>query len=184
MRKWFLIAAAVALPLAVALAGGDTKSVQLREASVRTGPKHFKPLLATLKYGEKVEVVAGPDAGWYQVRLADGKTGYIHETAVTEQELAKIDASGQGTSGSGSAADNTAIAGKGFAKKSAGGATSDEVALAGKGFNPQVEKQYRVDHGELEEGFKKVEAMQRRKVSDEDLQRFLADGKLGDGKGQ
>ena len=54
-------------PLA-ALAAGDFLTVKLREASVRTGPKHFKPILVTLKYGEKVEVLDSKD-GWLEVEF-------------------------------------------------------------------------------------------------------------------
>jgi hypothetical protein len=181
MRKFLVAAVVIALPFAVALAGGDTKSVQLREAAVRAGPKHFKPLVATLAYADKVEVVSGPDAGWFAVRLADGRTGYMHETALTDAPLTRV-AAGAGTQGGGQ--DEVAAGGKGFAPAHVGAASQDEVALAGKGFNPQVEKQYRADHRELEEGFRKVDLLSKRRVSDADERRFLADGKLGDAAGE
>lgn len=159
MRKWLLIAAlAVSLPAAI-VAASDLMSVKLREAAVRAGPKHFKPVVATLKYGDQVEVLSNKD-GWLEVRLPDGRRGFLHESATTDKPLPKLPAGAEGTQAS--------------------GVSREEVALAGKGFNPQVERQYRTDHRELEAGFAKVDAMERRWVSAAELDMFLTEGKLGE----
>jgi len=148
-----------ALAPAAALAAGTFMTVKLREASVRSGPKHFKPVVATVRYGEQVEIVSR-QKDWYEVLASGGVKGYLHETVVTDRPVAKIQGDSAGTG-----ADRV---------------SKDEIALAGKGFNPQVEGQYRQDNPDLAEAFRKVDAMERREVGREELERFLSEGKLGD----
>ncbi len=148
----------VALAAGVALAA-EIMNVKLREATVRSGPKHFKPAVATLKYGDTVEVLE-TNEGWLKVRLRDGQTGYLHESAVTDEKLPKELPGGGGTAAPSSV-------------------SRDEVSLAGKGFNPQVEKKYREQRPNLEQHFKQVDAMERRAVSARELDAFLRDGQLG-----
>lgn len=157
------IVLAVLAPPAVAIAGGELFTVKIREASVRSGPKPFRPIVATVKYGEKVEVVTPAKDGWLEVSAPGGKRGFLHESAVTDKEVTKAEGGAKGTGGKSSA-------------------SSDEVALAGKGFNPQVEARYRADHKELEEAYRKVDAMEKRNVPGEELEAFLRDGQLGDSR--
>src|SRR5205823_5833031 len=114
MRKlpWIVIALA-AVPL-VALAG-EMLNVKLREATVRAGPKHFKPVVAVVRYGEQVEVLSSKD-GWLEVVAPHGEKGFLHESATTDKPIAKAAADAEGTSGGG-ARDETSMAGKGFAGK-------------------------------------------------------------------
>ena len=125
-RSWILAVVVAACPL-VAFAANAALTVKIREASVRAGPKAFKPIVATVKYGDKVERLADTKDGWVEVKTGAGAKGFLHESALTEREVAKIEGDPKGTGGGRSVA------------------SSDEVALAGKGFNPQVEAQYRAD---------------------------------------
>lgn len=148
--------AAILFAAGVALAA-DLLNVKIREATVRSGPKHFKPAVATLKYGDQVEQLESKD-GWFQVRTRDGAVGYLHESAVTDEKLMELPAGAGATPSS---------------------VSRDEVSLAGKGFNPQVEKKYREQRPNLEAQFRKVDAMERRAISAAELDRFLQEGQLG-----
>ncbi len=117
-------------------------------------------MLATLKYGDPVEVVSKKE-GWLDVK-AGGKRGFVHETAVTERKLPKVAPGSEGTQ-------STTV-------------SRDEVALAGKGFNPQVENEYRAGKPELNDEFALVDAMERRAVAPAELEQFMDAGKLGDGR--
>jgi uncharacterized protein YgiM (DUF1202 family) len=161
MKRVSLLSAALLLALGAAVAAGELLTIQLREATVRSGPKHFRPVVGTVKYGERIEVLKKEDGGWLHVRLPDQRTGYLHETATTEKPLPKL---APGTAGT-----------------QPGSVSRDEVALAGKGFNPQVERQYREDHRELEWAFQRVDYMEQRRVVDRaELERFLSEGQLGE----
>jgi hypothetical protein len=64
------------------------------------------------------------------------------------------------------------------ARRTAGtGTTADEVALAGKGFNEQVEQQYRQT---TDLDYTWVDRMAAMKVSEAEMEQFLKQGKLGE----
>ncbi len=161
--RWFRVAlAAVALCGAGAAVAADVLQVKVREAKVRSAPKHYKPAVDTVKYAEPVEVLA-TDAGaqgWLKVRTPRAHEGYLHESAVTDEDLPEPKA--------------------GSEFGAAGGVSQDEVALAGKGFNPQVEKKYRDKNPDLEGAFAEVDRMEKRKIEESDLDAFFQQGKLLD----
>jgi len=136
-----------------ALAG--PMSVQVRDAKVRAKPSQLGAVVASVDYGAKVE--AGTlDKGWYPVTTADGKTGWLHGSALSEKPIAM----------------------RSGATDAATGASSDEVALAGKGFNEQVEAKLRKE-GKLD--YTWVDRMSAFKVEPEAISKFLTQGHLQGG---
>jgi hypothetical protein len=174
MRLWGT--AAGVLLLAGGVAASELVNVKLREATVRSGPKPFKTAVGTAKFGDRLEVT-GKQEGWLEVKLPDGKTGFLHESATTDKPLTKT-AAGGGTSGGGSR-DETAMAGKGFRKM--GGGSAEDAALADSPFGPKGEKAYRTKHPEVEPKYAQVDGIEKRSVQAAELEKFLSEGKLGGG---
>ncbi|MEN6428876.1 MAG: SH3 domain-containing protein [Phycisphaerales bacterium] len=145
-----VVAALLAISAGTALAG--SLNVQVRNGKVRATPSQLGKVVADVAYGATVE--AGTlQNGWYPVTLPDGKTGWLHESALTKKRIAM-------SAGTGDAAT---------------GASSDEVALAGKGFNAQVEAKMKAD-GKLDYAW--VDRMAAFKVSEDQIAFFRAQGKL------
>ncbi len=129
-----------------------TMSVQVQSGQVRSTPSFLGGVVATVGYGQPVEVVStqGP---WRQVKAPDGSVGWMHETALTAKRA---------SASSGGAA--------------AAGASGDEMALAGKGFNRDVEAQFKAAHADAD--FTWVDRMGALKVSGAEIERFVSGGGL------
>ena len=146
---------AVLLAISVSAAVTASMSVQVRNAKVRATPSQLGRVVATVEYGAAVQTGA-LQRGWYPVTLPDGKTGWLHESALSKKPI-KMQA---GTS------------------DAATGVSSDEVALAGKGFNEQVEAKLKAD-GKLDYAW--VDRMATFEVSEEQIKAFRAAGHLPGG---
>ena len=94
--------------------------------------------------------------GWYPVTTADGKSGWLHESALSRKPIVMR----AGTS------------------DAATGVSSDEVALAGKGFNEQVEKKLRTE-GKLDYSW--VDRMSAFTVGADQIRQFRTQGNLPGG---
>lgn len=146
---------AVLLVICAGVAIAGPMSVQVRSAKVRGTPSQLGPIIATLDYG--VQVQAGTsDKGWYPVTTADGKTGWLHESALSKKPIVM----------------------RAGTNDAATGASSDEVALAGKGFNEQVEAKLRSE-GTLD--YTWVDRMSAFKVEPNEISQFLTQGHLPGG---
>lgn len=133
-------------------------SVQVREAELRSSPSYLSGVIATLSYGDRVDVQE-KRAGWYRVSSGP-HSGWLHESAVTEKRI--VMEAGE--------------------EDVAAGASDTEVALAGRGFNEEVESRYASEQGldyseidELEAGYD---------YSFEELSAFLEKGGLDVGGSQ
>jgi SH3-like domain-containing protein len=146
---------AITVPICVGMALAAPMSVQVRNAKVRATPSQLGKTVATADYGAVVETGALQN-GWYPVTLADGKTGWLHESALSQKAVTMR----AGTS------------------DVATGASSDEVALAGKGFNEQVEAKMRAD-GKLD--YTWVDRMSKFEVSPDQIVEFRKQGNLTGG---
>ena len=135
------------------VAHAATMNVQVQAGQVRGTPSFLGNVVATLGYGQPVEVV-GTQGAWHQVRTADGKSGWMHDSALTSKRIAAQ---------SGGANART-------------GASGDEMALAGKGFNSDVEAQFRAAHAEAD--FTWVDKMATLKASSAEIARFVQSGGL------
>ena len=130
-------------------------SVQVRDGKVRATPSQLGRVVATVAYGAVVDAGA-PQNGWYSVTTADGKTGWLHESALSKKPIVMR----AGTS------------------DAATGASSDEVALAGKGFNEKVEAKMKAD-GKLD--YTWVDRMAAFQVGADQIATFRAQGNLPGG---
>jgi SH3-like domain-containing protein len=146
---------AVLLAVSAGAALAAPMSVQIRNCKVRATPSQLGAVVATVDYGVVVQAQA-VQKGWYPVTTPDGKTGWVHESALSRKPVAMR----AGTS------------------DAATGVSSDEVALAGKGFNEQVEAKLRAD-GTLD--YTWVDRMSKLEVGPEQIAKFRAQGNLPGG---
>ncbi|AMK10997.1 hypothetical protein AWY79_07660 [Pseudodesulfovibrio indicus] len=146
-----LLAVAATMALAAQL-----MSVQVRTGQLRDKPGFLSRVVAELPYGDKVEF-KGENGDWRQVKASrDGKTGWMHVSALTEQEIILNPTD----------------------KDVEAAANSDELALAGKGFNKQVEEQYKK---ETRLDYSQVDKMEKIVVPQQYVQEFIQVGRLAKG---
>ena len=149
---------AVLLVLSASLAGvalAASMSVQVKQSKVRATPSQLGGVVATVQYGDMVEVGV-PQKGWFAVTTKDGKKGWLHESALSDKPFAMS-----------AGATDAAV-----------GVSSDEVALAGKGFNERVEAKLRAD-GTLD--YTWVDRMMAFDVSADQISAFRRQGNLPGG---
>lgn len=152
MKNLVFISLCLGVMLQGAMAFGRTMNVQVREGELRIRPSFLGAVVATVQYGDQVEVTANQGA-WRRVRMAETE-GWIHESALTRKQI-------------------TWQAG---VRELSGAATQDELALAGRGFNAQVEGQFRADNQRID--FRWVDAMEALRKSPFQIRRFLVEGGL------
>ena len=128
-------------------------SVQVKLAHVRKKPSFLSPALALMGYGDRVSVIGDDSPDWIQVKAGNTR-GFIHHSALTPKQV-------------------ILSPGAMNVQKSA---SSDEIVLAGKGFNQQVEGKFRADNPNL--NFAAVDKMETYKVSENQMRKFLAQGKI------
>ena len=145
----------VLLVFSAGVAFAAQMSVQVRDGKVRATPSQLGRVVATVAYGAVVEAGV-PQNGWCPVTTADGKTGWLHESALSKK----------------------AIAMRAGATDAATGVSSDEVALAGKGFNEQVEAKLKKD-GKLD--YTWVDRMAAFTTTSDRIEQFRAQGHLAGG---
>jgi len=158
--KTAVLLVSLTLLVSNARGGDDLMSVQVKEGQLRATPSFLGKVVARLEYGDRVEVLREEDR-WIQAR-SGRKTGWIHESALTEKEIVL-------TAG----------------KKDVGtAASSDELALAGKGFNADVEKEFKAQNKDID--FTWIDRMEKMTISPKEMVAFLEKGdvrsKEGGGK--
>jgi len=141
-----------ALGLACAVQA-ETMRVQVQSGQVRSAPSFLGEVVTTVAYGQAVETL-GVQNAWQQVRTADGKTGWLHTSALTTKRIA-------------TQAGNTAVS---------AGASGDEMALAGKGFSADVEAKFKADNAGID--FTWVDRMAKMNASPSEITRFAKAGGL------
>jgi uncharacterized protein YraI len=151
--------AAAALMLAAAvLAGAQARqmSVTVKEAQARASASFLSPVVGTLAYGDRVDVLAeqGP---WVRVALPSGGAGWLHSSALDRKRIV-LQAGGSVQQP----------------------ASSGDVALAGKGFNKEIEDRYRK---ETDLDYSGVDRMEQFTVTPEQIAAFVRSGGL-EGGGQ
>ena len=147
----FVLAAATAFA-----ADPSQMSVQVEQVKVRATPSALGKIVGTLTYGDRVTILdqpAGAPESWRKVSMADGTTGWVNLSALTEKTI-KLQAGSQSAQT---------------------GASSGEVALAGKGFNPDVEKEYKAE-GHVD--YTWVDRMKTYNPTDDQVASFLKEGGL------
>jgi len=153
MRRRILIGLGILLlsGLLPAWAAAKTMSVQVRKGQVRGTPSFLGQVVGPVNYGDRLEVVVEQHP-WMQVRLADGRTGWIHESALSAKPI--VMRAGQQTV--------------------ATGASGDELALAGKGFSSDVEAAFKAQNKEID--FTWVDRMEKMTATHAAATEFLRKG--------
>ena len=146
----FLAAIAAIIISAVSAESGEMMSVQVKSTPVRETPSFVGKAIATLSYGDRVEVISNQGV-WTKIRTADA-TGWTHNSALSTKRI--VLRSGGETAQS--------------------RASSDELALAGKGFNSDVESEYKKQHGNID--FTPIDRMEKVRISSTEIQSFLKEG--------
>lgn len=147
------------LVLATIVLAAQMMSVEVRSGQMRERPGFLGRMITILPYGDRVDIQA-EEGDWRKVTSkTQGKTGWMHISALTEQEIIL----------------------KPTNKDVEAAAQTDELALAGKGFNKQVEEKYQ-EEAKLD--YSKVDAMEDYSVSQDEVQDFVKSGDLGQGGGQ
>ncbi|MDO9695242.1 MAG: SH3 domain-containing protein [Candidatus Latescibacteria bacterium] len=152
MRRSLLLVAALVIGVA-AWAAVQQMSVQVRTGQLRATPSYLGKVAAAVAYGDRLTVV-GKQGAWYSVKDARGRTGWIHESALTTKRV---------------------VLKSGDADVAAG-AGGDEIALAGKGFNEQVENEFKAR--ETGADYAWVDRMEAMVVTPEQAVAFLAAGEV------
>ncbi len=142
----------------VVWAAAEVMNVQVRTTKLRSRPSFLGSTVAEVGYGAQV-TVKGRQGPWIEVTALDGESGWLHESALSEDELAMV---------SGTIDAKT-------------GASGEEIALAGKGFNDQVENEYKKKHGDLD--YTWVDLMEKIVITSEQAEAFLAAGQIVPAKG-
>jgi len=127
--------------------------VQVQTGQLRKTPSYLAEVLASLPYGQSVETL-GTQSAWQQVRTLDGKTGWMHSSALTTKRIAVRSTAAPGSTG----------------------ASGDELALAGKGFSADVEAKFRAEHADID--FAWVDKMGQANATAEQIRQFVREGGL------
>ena len=151
MKKWILICCAALM--ATGAWAAKEMSVQVRDGQLRNRASFLGAVVGTVAYGDRV-TVNQTQAGWCEVSLA-GKTGWIHESALTPKKV---------------------VLASGTADARVQSVGSEEVALAGKGFSKEVEAEYKKQNQDVD--YTWVDWMGQQTVSSERLVAFLKQGNL------
>jgi SH3-like domain-containing protein len=137
----------------VVLAAGEKMSVQVKSGQLRATPSFLGSVVATVAYADRV-TVAGKQDPWFKVTDARGRTGWIHQSALTKKRIVL--------------SAGTADAGKGV--------SGEELSLAGKGFNSQVEAEFKAENKDID--FTWVDRMGTFVVTPDEATAFLAKGEV------
>ncbi|MFA6497971.1 MAG: SH3 domain-containing protein [Desulfurivibrionaceae bacterium] len=136
-----------------ALAKQEWLSVAVRNGALRQQPMPFGKVVASLGYGERVNVL-GEQGLWLRVRdQGQGREGWMHRASLIAKAITLKPGERVGP-----------------------GASEDELALGGKGFNAQVEAEYKARGKNLD--YASVDWMERIQVSPEAMREFLTKGGL------
>lgn len=136
---------------------GDTLTVTKKATKLRAQKKLFAPGVADLKEGDRV-TLSSKDGAWLSVTWAGGGqavTGWLHESDVSAKK-------------------DVRLSGQGVREKY----TVSEAEAARKGFNPQVEKAYRDNNPDLEAAYRLVDQIQNPTIAEDEIERFLREGRL------
>jgi uncharacterized protein YgiM (DUF1202 family) len=136
----------------------ETVVVESDKVTVRDIAASYGEPVGTAKTGDRLAVVSRKGK-WIQVKLADGKTGWVAESALAKKDSAALDAyadvAGRRDAKTASGSDDTTAA--------KGGEEFDKLAKA-RGWDKD-----------------KVYAIEKRKVDPEAVRRFAAEGMVGGG---
>lgn len=159
MRKYVTsFLGAVMLVCGLAWAAGDMLSVQVKSGKLRSRPSFLGKVVGQMSYGQPV-TLKEQKGSWVKIVGANGESGWLHESALSDEEI---------TMKAGSEAVQV-------------GASSEELALAGKGFNPTVENEYQKENPDL--NYALIDRIETIVVTPEQAEAFLAAGQVEPNEG-
>ena len=132
-------------------ARNSTAWVSVRTINLKSSTGIFASNRGALAYGDEVRVLQ-VSGSWAEVRSSNNLTGWIKTANLSSRRITS-------TGGTSSA-------------------SASEVALAGKGFDRDVENAYKAG-GNL--NYTDVDRTEELVVSDDDLYRFITEGRLSEG---
>lgn len=154
MTALAVVLAAQAAPALFGPSGPPAEmSVQVQSGQVRATPSFLGQVVATVKYGDRLDVVEQQN-GWTKVRTPAGKEGWMHDSALTRKRVVM----------------------KAGAEDVQASASGEELALAGKGFNSDVEAEFKNQNKDID--FTWVDRMLKYKVTPEEMRAFLKEGEV------
>ena len=134
-------------------------SVQVKEGQMRSTPSFLGSVLASLAYGDRVELIEDKGA-WKRVAIGGGRVkGWVHMSALSTKKIVLR---------AGTADVQT-------------GASSSELALAGKGFNAKVEAEFKNKNKNID--YTWVDRMEMLAVKPDQMQAFLKQGQVNPPEG-
>jgi SH3-like domain-containing protein len=157
-----LLAASCLLLLMASGSAGESRkamSVQVRQGQVRATPSFLGKIVATLSYGDRVEVLEEKEPWIKVLPPRKGAPGWMHSSALSAKRIVL----------------------KAGAKEAEAAASRGELALAGKGFNADVEAEFKKKHRDVD--FTWIDRMQAMNVPQEDIGAFLREGGLAPAQG-
>lgn len=156
--RWWLWMALVAVGTSALAAAPSEMSVQVKNGQLRASPSFLGKVIDPVAYGDRVTVVQ-QQGDWIKIGAPGGKTGWIHQSALTPKRIVVKAGSGDVQTG----------------------ASGSELALAGKGFNSDVEAEFKANNQDVD--FTWVDKMEKMKVSAEESAAFLKQGGVSPAKG-
>ena len=138
---------------------GEVVTVRAVSARVQKAAKYLSKTLAEVGRGEQLTLQEDEKGDWLRVTLRSGEEGFINRSYVFEEKVTLSSRPG-GNDGS---------------------ANAREVELAGRGFTPEVEKEYRGGHQDMDAAFKDVDAIEKVKPDMSAVVDFAQQGGVGGG---
>ena len=159
MKKWSWRGSAgtlilLGLPLLCAVAwAAEQLMVIEKEAAIRRDKRTYSPRVGTVTEGKEVTVLE-KDPPWIRVEYGTVQ-GWMNESSVTDDRSLVLSSDA-----------------------SARGVRATEQSAAGRGFTPEVEKEYRKANPDLKPAFDFLDQVEKTKVPDETIIKFIEAGKL------
>lgn len=153
---------AVAVLAWVNMAAAETVYVRAKTAQLRAGKTSLDEVVANLRYGESLEVLA-KDGAWLEVKTTRGTRGWLYSNKVSTSKP--------------SGGDN-ALAQLG--KSMRGGDPSATTASAGARGLDKASEEYANQAGISQRDRDAVDGMTAYQVSDQEVEEFLKEGGLGE----
>ncbi len=158
--RWIWHAAAASLVIASVAWAAHTVYVNTRYASLRNGKSSTNAVIEKLSLGQPLDVLADEGA-FLQVKLANGKTGYIARSWTADQQPTADGLSAQ----LGQAARSSTSGGVSYTAGARGLSAEAEAFATSMGLGDAAEA---------------VKKMEKSGVSDAAVEAFLKEGKLAD----
>ena len=154
-RRWAIVAAAAVCVAGAGIAIAEDVWVDRPVAPIRAGTGSIYPVVVEAKKGDKLTVLERKDK-WLHVQLGD-KDGWLYDDELSSREVAP----------------------EALATADQSQSQGMSTANAGKGFLPA---DYALKKGYTEVPLTTLEANIAAAISPEGLEKFMADGQIGDAK--